>query len=72
MKRPTATRRHLSSSPFVAEPDPVIEEFAVGDRVTHDKYGLGRIVARDEVAVTADFGSHRVRIPSPFHRLFKL
>lgn len=49
-----------------------MEEFAVGDRVTHDTYGLGRIVAQEEAAVTVDFGSHQVRVASPFSKLTKL
>lgn len=42
------------------------------DRITHDKYGLGRVVSVEESAVTVDFGSSLVRIPSPFSRLSKL
>lgn len=72
--RSAAKRRHLPSSPF-NNPEPVkaIERFAVQDRVTHDQYGLGRVVtAEDEAAVTVDFGSHRLRIVSPFNKLTKL
>jgi hypothetical protein len=70
--RSAAQRRHLSSSPFNARPEPVVEQFAVGDRVTHDKYGLGRIVGEEGAAVSVDFGSHQVRVVSPFHKLTKL
>jgi hypothetical protein len=70
--RSAAQRRHLSSSPFNAQPQRPIERFAVRDRVTHDKYGLGVIVGEEEAAVTVDFGSHRVRVPSPFQKLTKL
>lgn len=70
--RSAAQRRHLSSSPFKPAPEPVVEEFAVGDRVTHDTYGLGRIVAQEEAAVAVDFGSHQVRVASPFSKLTKL
>jgi hypothetical protein len=65
-------RRHLSSSPFNAQPEPEIEQFAVGDRVVHDKYGLGRVVGQEDAAVAVDFGSHQVRVASPFHKLTKL
>ncbi len=42
------------------------------DRVTHDTYGLGRIVGEEVAAVIVDFGSRQVRIASPFHKLTKL
>jgi hypothetical protein len=49
-----------------------VESFAVGERVTHDAYGLGRVVGRESAAVTVDFGAHRTRITSPFVKLSKL
>jgi hypothetical protein len=70
--RSTAQRRHLPSSPFKPEPEPVIELFALADRVTHDEYGLGRVVGQEATAVTVDFGSCTVRIISPFRKLTKL
>ena len=70
--RRSRPRRHLASSPFAAQPAKVIETFEVDDRITHDKYGLGRVVSVEEGAVTVDFGSSVVRIPSPFSRLSKL
>ena len=70
--RSAAQRRHLTGSPFNTSPERAIEQFAVEDRVSHDKYGLGRVVGREEAAVTVDFGSHQVRIPSPFDKLTKL
>jgi hypothetical protein len=50
----------------------VIERFSVHDRVTHDEHGLGRVVAEEAAAVTVDFGSHTVRLTSPFRKLTKL
>jgi hypothetical protein len=50
----------------------VIERFAVEDRVTHDKFGLGRVIALEASSVVVDFGSQHVRIASPFRRLTKL
>lgn len=44
----------------------------MGDRVVHDKYGLGRVVGQEDAAVAVDFGSHQVRVASPFHKLTKL
>ncbi|MGD0559717.1 MAG: hypothetical protein ABSA93_32710 [Streptosporangiaceae bacterium] len=70
-----ASRRFLPSSPFNApyvEPPP-IEEYEVLDQVTHDKYGLGRVVkVEGDDAVVVDFGPRKVRILSPFARMTKL
>lgn len=65
-------QRHLATSPFKPEPEPPIEQFSVDDRVSHDTYGLGRVVRTDYSAVTVDFGTLEVRIPSPFHKMEKL
>lgn len=65
----TTSRRHLSSSPFQPEIEPPIESYALGDLVSHDSYGMGRVVSVEVAAVTVDFGSQTVRIPSPFRKL---
>lgn len=71
--RSAGQRRHLPSSPFAHRPVEPIEDFALDDRVTHDTHGLGRVVGcEDGVAVTVDFGSHQLRIASPFTKLTKL
>lgn len=70
--RSAAPRRHLASSPFKPQPDPEIERFEVGDRVSHDTYGLGRVVALEEAAVAVDFGSQQLRITSPYAKMTKL
>ncbi len=67
--RPGPKRRHLASSPFKPEPEPVIETFEAGDRVSHDSHGVGRVVEIEAGAVTVDFGSKKVRIVSPYHKL---
>jgi hypothetical protein len=67
-----AYRRHLPSSPFNVQPVQEVEQFSTDDRVTHDKYGLGRVVQEEPSAVTVDFGSQMVRIVTPFHKLTKL
>ena len=67
-----ARRRHLSSSPFKADPEPVIEQFELGDLVSHDSYGLGRIVGVEGGAVTVDFRPQLIRVASPFAKLSKL
>jgi hypothetical protein len=75
MKPPrAAARRYLPGSPFNS-PAPVrpAETFAVHDRVTHDKFGLGIVLAvEDGVAVLVDFGPHQLRVPLPCAKLTKL
>ena len=69
-----ATRRFLPTSPFKPPPDePPPEVFAVQDQVTHDKYGLGRVIGvEDDAAVLIDFGSRQERITTPFSQLTRL
>ena len=64
----------LPTSPFGAPPlTPPAEQFAVRDQVTHDKYGLGRVISvEDDSALIIDFGSRRVRITTPCAKLTKL
>jgi hypothetical protein len=63
--------RH-ASSPFQPHPEPTIEEFAVGDRVSHDSHGLGRVVGVDGGGATVDFGGTKIRIATPFRKMTKL
>jgi DNA helicase-2/ATP-dependent DNA helicase PcrA len=70
--RSASRRRHLSSSPFTEQVQPDVESFDVGDRVTHDKHGLGRVVSESHAAVVVDFGTARVSVQRPFTRLTKL
>jgi hypothetical protein len=67
-------RRHLPSSPFKPPPeDPPVEQYEVDDLVTHDKYGLGRVIEVDsEASVVVDFAPRKVRITTPFARMTKL
>ena len=69
-----ASRRFLPGSPFNVLPvDPPVEQFAVRDQVTHDKYGLGWVVVIEaDEAVIVDFGSRKVRVLTPFATLTKL
>jgi hypothetical protein len=64
--------RHLASSPFQPKPELPIEEFACGDLVTHDSYGVGRIINAESAAMTVDFGNQTVRVASPFRKMTKL
>ncbi len=67
-----ARRRHFASSPFQPDPEPVIAQFECGDLVSHDSYGMGRVVATEAQAVTVDFGAQTIRIPSPFRKMATL
>jgi hypothetical protein len=68
-----ATRRYLPGSPFNTPPvvRPV-KQFAVQDQVTHDRYGLGRVISTDENSVLVDFGTQQERISAPYTKLTKL
>lgn len=65
-------RRRHAASPFQPDPEPVIEVFAVGDRVSHDSHGLGRVVSVYASGATVDFGSSTIRVATPFSRMTKL
>jgi predicted 2-oxoglutarate/Fe(II)-dependent dioxygenase YbiX len=72
MTPPARARRHLASSPFQPDPEPTIEQYSVDDLVSHDAYGMGRVVQVEAAAVTVDFRSQTVRITSPFHKMARL
>ncbi|TLQ46688.1 hypothetical protein [Streptomyces marianii] len=75
MTESAGSRRHLPTSPFhrPAPPAPPIERFDVGDRVSHDQFGLGRVTGVEGAdAVLVDFSGRRGRILSPFTKLTKL
>ncbi|MFJ8727595.1 hypothetical protein [Streptomyces sp. NPDC093269] len=73
MTKPAAPKRHLPTSPFKAPVVPAPKHFVVGDQVTHDVYGLGRVIGiEDGSAVLVDFGSEHVRIVSPYAKMTKL
>ena len=69
-----ASRRFLPTSPFGPPPPaPPAEQFAVRDQVTHDTYGLGRVISVEvDTALVVNFGSCRVRITTPCAKLTKL
>ncbi len=76
MTKSAGSRRHLPSSPFNKnnQAAPPIEIYEVGDRVSHDQFGLGRVIAveGDNAAVLVDFSGRRGRIASPYAKLDKL
>ncbi len=67
-------RRHLPTSPFKPPPEaPPVEQYELGDLVTHDKYGLGRVIlVEGDAAVVVDFTPRKVRIATPFARMSRL
>ena len=68
-----ASRRYFPTSPFkppLAPPPPDV--FAVQDQVTHDKYGLGRVMSVEDDTVVVDFRTQQVRITTPCVKLTKL
>ena len=69
-----ASRRYFPTSPFgPPSAAPPAEQFAVRDQVTHDTYGLGRVIGVEvDAALDVDFGSCRVRIMTPCAKLTKL
>ncbi|MDH6214893.1 hypothetical protein [Streptomyces pseudovenezuelae] len=73
MTKPAAPKRYLPTSPFKAPVTAAPKHFAVGDRVTHDMYGLGRVIGVEEgIAALVDFGSVQHRILSPYSKMSKL
>ena len=63
--------RH-ASSPFQPHREPKIEQYLLDDRVSHDSYGLGRVVGVDAGGATVDFSSKTVRVTAPFRKMTKL
>jgi hypothetical protein len=61
--RPLPKRRALATSPFTRKvvTPPTTAAFAVGDRVTLDSCGLGRVLSVTETHVTIDFGDTGIR-----------
>ena len=68
----TRVRRHLASSPFQPDPEPEIEQYALDDLVSHDSYGVGRVIQTEAAAVTVDFRRQVVRIKSPYPKMSRL
>ncbi|GAA1076903.1 MULTISPECIES: hypothetical protein [Streptomycetaceae] len=70
-----SARRPLPTSPFRTRAEAPQKRFAVGDRVTHDAYGLGRVIGVEgdsNTAVLVDFGSQQERITPPYAPMHKL
>jgi hypothetical protein len=69
---PAVPRPRHPSSPFPPAPEPVVERYVLNDRVSHDSYGLGRVVGVDGGGTTVDFCGRSVRIATPFRKMTKL
>jgi hypothetical protein len=65
-------RRHLATSPFQPDPEPTIEQFAINDLVSHDSYGMGRVIHVEASAVTVDFRPQTVRVVSPYRKMTRI
>ncbi|MGW6919472.1 hypothetical protein ACWGB8_37525 [Kitasatospora sp. NPDC054939] len=75
MTNSSAARRPLPNSPFKAPVEAPRKHFAVGDRVTHDRYGLGRVIGVEgdgNIAALVDFGPRQERILHPYSAMYKL
>ena len=61
--RPQNHRPHLPNSPFRRE-QPVTShpEFAAGDRVSHDRHGLGSVVRLADDRMVVRFGQQLVSV----------
>lgn len=60
--RQPAKKPHLPNSPFRAADVPEVPEFAVDDRVTHDRHGLGSVVRVTGDRIHVRFGEHTVSV----------
>lgn len=63
--------RH-ANSPFQPHQEPDVEVYELDDRVSHDSYGLGKIIGVDTSGLTVDFSGQRVRVTTPFRKMTKL
>lgn len=73
MTSSTANRRVLPSSPFQPTAQEPAEKFAVDDLLTHDRYGLGRVVGLGaDTKVYVDFGSGVQTITLPNSKVTRL
>jgi len=60
--RQPAKKPHLPNSPFRAAEVPEIPDFAVDDRVTHDRHGLGSVVRVTGDRIHVRFGENTVSV----------
>ena len=65
-------RRRLATSPFRDRVGSPAAVFAVADRVTHDRYGMGTVIGVEAGAVLVDFRSSTERLVTPCAKLRRL
>ncbi|MEO8749902.1 hypothetical protein V3G39_01030 [Dermatophilaceae bacterium Sec6.4] len=65
-------RPRLANSPFQPHQEPDVEHFELNDRVSHDSYGVGKVIGVDASGLTVDFSSKTVRITTPFRKMTKI
>ena len=73
--RGTGTTRALPGSPFNQPPAvAIVASYAISDRVSHDRYGLGTVVGTENgnAAVLVDFGPKVLRVALPTTKMVKL
>ena len=72
--RGTGTTRALPGSPFNQPPAvAIVTSYAMSDRVSHDRYGLGTVVGTENgTAVLVDFGPKVLRVALPTTKMVKL
>jgi hypothetical protein len=66
--------RSLPTSPFSRATPPELPTFCAGDRITHDTYGLGRVlIVHGTAYLTVDFGPDQIRrIPVTTRGIYKI
>ena len=60
--RQPAKKPVLKNSPFQAKPAPELHDFAVDDRVTHDRHGLGSVLRITGDRMEVRFGQSTVSV----------
>ena len=73
--RGTGTTRTLPGSPFNQPPAvAIVASYAMSDRVSHDRYGLGTVIGIENgnAAVLVDFGPKVLRVALPTTKMVKL
>ena len=66
--------RRPTGSPFTDQAAAPLEPYRVGDRVSHDTWGLGRVIdlAEDRSLLVTFGGSRTQRVSVPYRKLQKL
>jgi hypothetical protein len=70
--RAPSPRPHLPNSPFNRQPEPEVHDFAPGDRVTHDRHGLGSVLRLTGDRMEVRFGTNTVSVARNSSRIHPL